>query len=525
MTSLRFLILSLARPKLRRKVALFSALLFLVALPFQAVAHGTLFFEFAPDEANPVTIFELETPSQPFYPPNDFLRGFDIWVSNTGTAGTATFGLRDEADNLLSSKTITIPHINPAYGGTRLHIDFDSNVAVDYSKLYRIRVISSMPELALYNASQFQILQHNTTGLPYYEVQEALLGSVKQNYAFKFALYETQESSIPVISAIHPVVLGPTQARIDFNANEPVDARVDFSHDGTVQSTSWTNTFSFCTPGHIPCSVLLNTIGGKTYTFTLFIKDEWGNEASVPDSFSTPVDPDVPITPPPPPPTTPPPPVTPPPPGNEPPPPPPPGNPPTNPPPPTIPPEIPPPPPITPPVSPPPPNGSGSGSSTTPPPDGGSGPVSVTIIDPTTTTLSDGATETTYSLLITWNPSPEIEATDGYAVEIYNDQNELERRVIVSSETRELRVDKLAPGVYRINIYSNRNGSLIKIGDYTITIKPIEAKSPFTATRIILAALLTLGGVGGVILGIEAHRRKKKAFSERARGAFDTYQH
>ena len=510
----------------------FWSFFFLMPLVAFAASQSNLFFEFAPDESNTTHITGSEIPAQPFYPPSDFLSGFDLWIGNTGIMDSVTFGLRDSSDTLLASKTVFIPPTPLVYGGTRFHVDFDENIPVLNNELYRIRLITDMPALYLYNASQFQILQHNGNGLPTYQVEQALLGVTPQNYAFKFALYENEEDAAPIISNVLPFVLSSTDVHVDFSANEAVDYRIEFTpQGGQMKSTNWTGIYTYCTFSQPQCSIALNTEAGKDYSFTIYAKDTWGNTSSVAGTFTTPGS-GEPAPPPPPPPPVGPPPPTPPPPVNPPPVTPPPTPPPPNPNPPLAPPppNPSPPPPNNPPDNPPPPV-TPPPSQAPPPPfeyngDGGNGPVNVTIIYPPEDNSGDGTTPQTYSILIAWNPPPELEATDGYAIEIFNERNELQRRIIVSSDTRELLVENLGQGIYRVNVYSNRDGKLMKIGDYTIKVQPKQIQNPFSKSRIILVSSISLLGIVGAILGIET-RRKKKAPSkpQPKRGAFDIYQH
>ena len=78
--------------------------------------------------------------------------------------------------------------------------------------------------------------------------------------------------------------------------------------------------------------------------------------------------------------------------------------------------------------------------------------------------------------------------------------------------------------MYRINVYANKDGELIKLGDYTVIVKPADISNPFSIGKITLLIIVALGATGGVILGIESHRKKKNT-PHPERGAFDIYQH
>jgi hypothetical protein len=465
-----------------------------------AIAHGSPYFEFAPDNSDKIYIFSVQTPAQPFLGQNDFLNGVDLWIDNEGSNGTATFEIRTNTNQLLASKTITIPFTPEKYGGTRIHIDFPSQISIIAPHYYRIRVISTMAQLRLHNISFFQLLQHNAPDNPTFMVEPALLGSDEQDFAFKFALYETNETTPPIISNATTSLISLEEMQITFNANEPVDFRVQYGEvgQGMPLNTNYTGNYTACIEGFSTCTASLLVSQAKNYEFELFAKDEWGNESSIMGEFF------VPGT------LSPPPPVGPLPPAGPPPPPPPVGPPPTAPlPPPAgspVPPEPPtsnPPPPVQPPAgSPVPPE---PPTSNLPPLSGGGG-VHIEIID-------NGTGDDPYNptIIITWNEPENSENIDGYRIDIFDENENLINQVIVSKETRRFVLEKLGPGKYLLFIYVIRNGVLEQIGDPTpVTIGAERPKPPFPKGRIILAALLTIGFIIGLIFIIKKMRETNK---------------
>jgi len=460
-------------------------------------AQGSKYFEFAPDESKKLFTYFVQTPAQPFFPYNDFLSGIDLWIDNENQSGTALIELRNEVNQLIESKTITIPQTPEQFGGKRFHIAFPSQTAVQSANLYQIRVISQMQKLRLYYASQFQILQHNSQSNPTYMIEPALLGSQEQDFAFKFALYETTESVPPIIINATTTIISETEAHITFNANEPVDFRVRYGpiNTGMQQNTNYQGTYTICTYGIGNCTLFLGVMGNTTFEFELFAKDEWGNETVVPGTFyvSGTTPPPPPILPPSGPPTAPP--SGPPPPASQPPltPLPPPAAPPGN------------APPAAPPSGVPPPTAPPSGI----PPSGqnsGSGSVEVIIVDP-------GSGDDPYDprVLIRWEEPENPETINGYRIDVYDENKNLIKQFVVSKETREFVLEKLGPGKYLLFVYVNRNGVLEQLGEPTpFTINTERIKVPFPKARVISAGVIALGFIAGLTFILKKMRNAKK---------------
>ena len=480
---------------------LFFLAFLLVAFHFHlAYAHGTVYFEFAPDVSDLLNVAQVQTPSQSFYPPNDHVGGVDLWIDNAGAPGSASFGLRDSANNLLTSTTVTIPTIASRYGGTRFHIDFPAQILVQNNELYRIRAVSSMPSLRLYYSSQFQILQHSAQSYPYYMVEPALLGSTPQNFAFKFALSEVAETTPPVISNATTTAISATSERIDFNANEPVDFRISYAAagSGTVTNTNFSGTYTLCLPGIQFCNLTISVEPSTTYNFDLYAKDEWGNQTTHSGSFTSAAGPPPPPgggDPPPPPPPPPPGGGNPPPPpgGGDPPPPPPGGN------------EPPPPPPGG--GTPPPDGGSGGSGGTPPPPSNGNDGSDGSPPPP-----AGGQVEVTNgtTTIITWNPPPGMSA-DRFRIKIYDENNNLIEDRVVSAETRRLVLEKLGPGRYLVYVYAEHDGILTQIGEpISFNINLGVQPQIFTKTQIIIAVSLGVAAIAAIAIFLGVKRSKKK---------------
>lgn len=262
--------------------------LLIFAIPLLTFAHGTTVYEFGPDVSSRLRLESLATPAQPFEARNDSVSGVDVWVDNPGSTGTFTLELRDAQGALLASKVVTVSTLPEQWAGTRLHTHLLSSINLITGNTYSLRVVNTLPELALYRADQSQILQHNATYNPLLIPLPALLGVTEQPYSFKYALYETQESFPPIISSASTTLLSPTSVRISFHVNEPIQYRIGYGpQGGTSVTTPYTESFFSCTPGTSPCAFTIETIPGTPYQYTLFVRDEWSNESSGAGTFMT----------------------------------------------------------------------------------------------------------------------------------------------------------------------------------------------------------------------------------------------
>lgn len=264
-------------------------------IPFFTFAHGNNYLEFSPDKTSSLRVIDVATPSQVFYAQNDFVGGFDIWVANPGETGTATFTLLNDQGSTLTSKTVSIPYLAETSNGTKLHVDFNSQVTVLADDKYSIKVTSLMPELRLYYSDRVQLVSHNAPFVSPYITGVARLGSEEQTFSFKYALYETTESSVPIISSMSWVVVSNIQMRAEFNANEPVDYKIEYgpvpsaggSGQEYTQSTSFIGGYQLCAEGIAICSINISVLPNTIYQYRLMVKDFWGNQGQLTGTFSS----------------------------------------------------------------------------------------------------------------------------------------------------------------------------------------------------------------------------------------------
>lgn len=258
-------------------------------IPFFAGAHGDKYLEFNPDRSSSLKEADVATPSQIFFAQNDFLGGFDFWLANTGSAGTATFSLLNEQGIVIATRTVTVPTIAITSSGTKFHVDLNSQLPVLANDKYSIRITTSMPELRLYYSDRVQVISHNAPFVSPYITGVAMLGSEEQYFSFKYALYETNETSAPIVSNIGWSVISETQMKISFNANEAVDYRIEYgpSGQGYIQSTNFLGDYEFCTEGISVCDIIIPVSSDTTYQYRLTVKDVWGNQSQTTGTFQS----------------------------------------------------------------------------------------------------------------------------------------------------------------------------------------------------------------------------------------------
>ncbi len=258
--------------------------------PILASAHGNNYFEFNPDpfRTKSFNVSSAGVIYEVFLPSNEFLGGFDIWLDNSGSSGLTSFELWRNG-NLITTKSISIPHIDPIAGGQKVHVDWSSLVSIVGNSQYKIKISSSMPELQIYYASRIKFLGHNETHISDYLNGAAEIDGEEKEFSFKFALYETSEVSVPVISNISWAIISEGEMKVSFNANEPVDYRIEYgpSGQGYNQNSNFSGNYSFCNESVSACNITVSVVPNTTYQYTLTVKDFWGNQGQATGTFTS----------------------------------------------------------------------------------------------------------------------------------------------------------------------------------------------------------------------------------------------
>lgn len=250
------------------------------------------YFEFSPSASQAIIVSAFSSVSQTFEPYNDFIDGFDIWADNSGASGNANFKVLNANDDVLVSKSITIPNIPLKWGGQKIHISF-SPINVSSTSTYRLQVSSSLAKFQMYYVNKIDLLDHNAPYNFFNIVGPAYLGLTGQDFAFKFAIYENGDNLSPIVSNISFNALSDTQMQAGVNANEPVDLAIDYQttyNSGQLndkQSIPFTGNYNFCVESANPCKIAFNVLPNSTYNYQLYIRDYWGNQTVESGSFES----------------------------------------------------------------------------------------------------------------------------------------------------------------------------------------------------------------------------------------------
>lgn len=246
-------------------------------------AHAALYYEFNPDYSQSLLVATSDTVSEVFLPLNDFLGALDFWVSNASSSGDVTFTLYNPSGTAMAERTIAVLPIGDDAVGKRLHVNLPVQFAVTGNAPYRVRIATTNPTLRLYYADSTQLIAHNGSPVAAYAGGLARIGTNDMGFSFKFALYENQESVPPQLTGVTVNQISPDQTTITFNANEPVDRHVQYGG----QTIDFDGDYTSCAPTISVCTVTLAVSPGTTYTFTLTVKDVWGNQAAATGTFTT----------------------------------------------------------------------------------------------------------------------------------------------------------------------------------------------------------------------------------------------
>ncbi len=260
----------------------YSFFIILASLCAATTAQAILFSEFNPDYAQAIQLEAGDTVDEFLIPRNDYFGGIDFWVSNNGTAVTAVFSLNDFSGTTIESRAVSIPALADSDTGTRYHIDLATQIATPAATTYKI-TLRPNGYLRVYAADAVPLLTHNATVPATSTNGIAAINNELQLISLTHALYEDQESTPPRIRSHEVQQPAPATAVIVFETNEPVDRRLTLS---STLAADWSGTYSFCETGINTCSISLSVVPGTTYTYTLNVRDAWGNLAETTGTFT-----------------------------------------------------------------------------------------------------------------------------------------------------------------------------------------------------------------------------------------------
>ena len=265
---------------------------YIIAILFILIAAPTLvlaqtseikYFEFAPDESNSFSISRRGEIIQPFIVSNDLISGFDLWLDNSAS-GNISVSLLNNANQTLTSKTVSVPILSPAWGGKRFHVAFSQVIAVTGDQTYKIKISSASADINIYYANRVQPLEHNAVYSPLEKiVMPAIVSGIEQSFSVKFALYDNSDLLPPALSNIISSTSSATTS-IKFNANEPVDFKITIeSSDKTqLQTDPFKNGYQICNQAITTCeSIFPALLPNIQYNYQILAKDQWGNESGI----------------------------------------------------------------------------------------------------------------------------------------------------------------------------------------------------------------------------------------------------
>lgn len=267
-------------------VCLVSLLLF---LPTKHALAAASYFEFAPDARQFFRTSGISGIEEVFLPLNEYLSGFDVWVSNNSTPSDVTFTLLSPTGEDLGTRVAELPAIADSDNGTRYHVDLPSQLSVNPTGAYVIRIISAAASLRLYDAFANRPITYNAPPPPLYSGGTARVNGVDQEYSFLYALYETHESTPPIITnlTLQQPIIGTVN--LEFNANEPVDSRVRLAPQGQplTERVAYSGSYASCVSTVGTCRVTFSVTSGTDYAYELSARDVWGNVRTVTGTFTS----------------------------------------------------------------------------------------------------------------------------------------------------------------------------------------------------------------------------------------------
>ncbi|MDP3880857.1 MAG: hypothetical protein Q8Q32_01585 [bacterium] len=177
----------------KKILGLILILSFSLVFASNVLAHGNTYYDYSPDPWQSAR-FAASSASgieQVFQPRADIaLEGFDFWLDNIGASGSISFKILNSLGSVLATESLNLASTAQSAGGTKIHVDLDSNLELSSSNTYSIRFSSYPAGLGIYYADTIsRFLTHNEVFVSEFLLGKARINGVDQEFTFKYSLY------------------------------------------------------------------------------------------------------------------------------------------------------------------------------------------------------------------------------------------------------------------------------------------------------------------------------------------------
>jgi len=457
---------------MKKLIFLFFVALLLLTNP--ALAQNELFFEFAPDPWRSERLdITTKTPYQIFQPNiNTLLTGFDFWMDNAGATDQTTFTLANANNTTLAVKTISLPTMNPKPGGHKIHIDLINPVQLSAGQTYSIKIKPATNGIGIYHANRLNVIEHNQPHQSEFAQGAAQLDEDLQLFTFKMALYhpaptDTEDEDDPDQNATTTIsitnariaALTDTTALVAWTTNVAADTRVTLRtqlNPFSIIQTGYDPTLELehviLLTGLIPevnyfadtYSSLGENIVLTTYTLAFQTPPTSNTDGDDADTDGDGDDTDT--------------------------------------------------------------NTDGDDTDTNTDGDGADTGSDQDNNDPSglppPTITNDNLNKSTN---FSWSPPTNGEPSEGYRIDIFDHNYNLERQVAVGPGTHEKNIPQLYSGTHHVIIYANNDGTYSKAASPESFI--VQAKGSSIFWKALIMILFWLGGLGGYLYWKFKHKK------------------
>jgi len=272
-------------------------LLILLLIPWFTYAEEFKYFTFSPFTDAYLDLSLVKSITQTFYPFDDNLNAFILWIKNETEANQIKVSLFKD-NTLIKSKIFDIPVLEKSSFGVEFKLDFGENIPIKSGEEYKIKIDHIKGKgLKIYYSSLIQLLQHTEE----YSLTEDFVGPLYINnssssYAINFTLSEKEENNLPQFKDIKVNVVTPYKVIINFQTNEPVKYKLVYwiSNEENVNVIDFIEYLDNCYKPN-KCKFEIDTKPNSLYIFQIGIKDYWDNINVYQGTFITPYDPNLPI--------------------------------------------------------------------------------------------------------------------------------------------------------------------------------------------------------------------------------------